>query len=205
MKSKKQIPFQPFRQLVVSKLELMASKDPPNSFPLDKLKTIALNLFSAESGDYKSIKQILNLMVQQGEELNEGYSASAMMNLEIALNGLARELLCEGIDEYPQLDVSFTIASARLETTSGSDSRHPGNRTQLGGKPTWIQGNQTPICEQCQRGMTFVAQIDSLSAEESEMGKILAEKKSFMFGDVGMIYLFWCEKCFETKSLIQCH
>ena len=34
-----------------------------------------------------------------------------------------------------------------------------GRRTKLGGKPDWIQGDETPECPQCGDTMYFVAQI----------------------------------------------
>jgi len=37
-----------------------------------------------------------------------------------------------------------------------------GIATKLGGKPIWIQGDETPRCPYCKKQMPFVAQIDSV-------------------------------------------
>ena len=52
--------------------------------------------------------------------------------------------------------------------------------------------------------MTFVAQIDSVANQNTDLGRFLASKASFNFGDAGMIYLFWCSGCNSTQSVLQC-
>jgi hypothetical protein len=73
-----------------------------------------------------------------------------------------------------------------------------GERTKLGGVPDWIQHDDTPICSSCHNFMTFVAQIDSIDFSKAEAGE-------YMFGDVGMIYVFFCFECSETESVFQCY
>jgi uncharacterized protein YwqG len=85
-----------------------------------------------------------------------------------------------------------------------------GTRTKLGGEPTWIQDDETPECAQCGEPMHFVAQIDSIehrSAHNPAMNVINERPKhiDFMFGDVGMIYVFYCFDCLEVQSLQQCY
>ena len=72
-----------------------------------------------------------------------------------------------------------------------------GLRTKLGGKPDWIQGDYTPPCESCGNPMTFVAQIDSIEHdnEHNPLRKDCMGHQDYMFGDVGMIYVFWCFDC----------
>jgi uncharacterized protein YwqG len=80
-----------------------------------------------------------------------------------------------------------------------------GFRSKLGGKPDWDQGDQTPKCSGCQKPMRFIAQIDSI---EHSVGKNPHRQEFFeqeyMFGDVGMLYVFFCYDCMETKSVFQC-
>lgn len=77
-----------------------------------------------------------------------------------------------------------------------------GYRTKLGGKPDWLQGDETPICPECNERETFICQIDSIDdvVREDEEGT-----PAYMFGDAGMIYVFFCFACGETHSVFQCH
>ena len=64
-----------------------------------------------------------------------------------------------------------------------------GRRHRLGGSPEFIQAHDTPACS-CGKAMTFYAQLDSINDE-------------FCLADCGMIYVFVCFDCFETKALLQ--
>jgi hypothetical protein len=63
-------------------------------------------------------------------------------------------------------------------------------RHQIGGEPCWIEEEETPTCPRCGKEMTFLAQIDSISPEVS-------------FGDVGIVYVFYCFDCLEGKVFAQ--
>ncbi|MBN2894051.1 MAG: hypothetical protein JXL97_19430 [Bacteroidales bacterium] len=65
-----------------------------------------------------------------------------------------------------------------------------GKRHQLGGKPQFIQNAEIPICPECKKQMTFYGQLDSINDE-------------FIIADCGMIYVFLCFECNESKSIIQ--
>jgi hypothetical protein len=80
-----------------------------------------------------------------------------------------------------------------------------GTRTKFGGKPDWIQVDETPECPQCGESMYFVAQIDSIEHENRHNPLMRNPPKhiDFMFADVGMIYVFYCFDCFELQSLQQ--
>lgn len=67
--------------------------------------------------------------------------------------------------------------------------RDIGRRHRLGGRPDLIQSEEVPKCS-CNKEMTFYAQLDSINDE-------------FVIGDCGMIYVFICFDCFESKSLVQ--
>jgi hypothetical protein len=63
---------------------------------------------------------------------------------------------------------------------------------KVGGRPSWIQGDETPTCS-CGQVMTFVAQL-----EDRGGGGI-------NFGDVGTGYIFGCDACTnQAKFLWQC-
>lgn len=82
-----------------------------------------------------------------------------------------------------------------------------GRRTKLGGEPRWEQGEELPICPSCRQKMTFVAQIDSVEHQwKSNPHSVPAykQKQKWMFGDVGMIYVFFCFECCEPASVFQC-
>lgn len=64
-----------------------------------------------------------------------------------------------------------------------------GKRSKLGGAPDWIQKPEVPYCE-CGKEMTFYGQLDSIGDE-------------VILGDCGMIYVFVCFDCCETKSILQ--
>lgn len=62
-------------------------------------------------------------------------------------------------------------------------------RSKIGGEPDWEQGGQVPECS-CGEPMTFYAQLDSIGDEVN-------------LADCGMIYVFVCFDCFETKAVLQ--
>jgi len=64
-----------------------------------------------------------------------------------------------------------------------------GKRHRLGGDPDWIQGDDTPSCS-CGKKMSFYGQLDSVGDK-------------YNLADCGLIYVFVCWGCFETKSILQ--
>jgi hypothetical protein len=90
---------------------------------------------------------------------------------------------------------------------AGEEDRRLGLRSRLGGNPTWEQHDETPTCGGCRNKMTFVGQIDSISHDSRENPHkvdCLSGQQKFMFGDVGLIYVFFCFDCLETRSVFQC-
>jgi hypothetical protein len=82
-----------------------------------------------------------------------------------------------------------------------------GLRSKLGGDPDWEQEPEWPSCPECGGQMAFVGQIDSIEHdEEANAHRIDAVHgdQHFMFGDVGMLYIFICWNCNETKAVMQC-
>jgi hypothetical protein len=64
-----------------------------------------------------------------------------------------------------------------------------GRRHQLGGEPEFLQQPEYPTCS-CGKQMNFYGQLDSINDE-------------FVLADCGMIYVFVCFDCVETKSIVQ--
>jgi uncharacterized protein YwqG len=83
-----------------------------------------------------------------------------------------------------------------------------GLRSKLGGAPDWVQGEDWPSCPRCNARMTFIAQLDSMEhASQHNQNRIdpIHGDQHFMFGDVGMLYVFFCEECMEPKTVVQCY
>lgn len=74
-----------------------------------------------------------------------------------------------------------------------------GRRSKFGGQPTWEQEDETPTCPQCGESMVFVAQLDSIGFDQRGTAA-----EPYIFGDVGLIYVFFCFEDGETRSIFQC-
>lgn len=65
-----------------------------------------------------------------------------------------------------------------------------GLRSKLGGKPSWINKDNTPVCPECHKKMCFYGQLDSLNDK-------------FTIGDGGLIYVFYCFNDGAVKAVTQ--
>jgi len=86
------------------------------------------------------------------------------------------------------------------------DPKKLGIRSKLGGEPDWCQNPEVPECPACGSLMSFVAQIDSIEHDEEHNPHAigcLSKQQQYMFGDVGMVYVFLCFDCNETTSILQ--
>ena len=70
-----------------------------------------------------------------------------------------------------------------------------GLRTKLGGKPDWIQGDETPDCDSCGEPMYFVAQIDSIEHDSEHNPLMQKPPKHVDF------MLINCRFCHATVAL----
>jgi len=86
------------------------------------------------------------------------------------------------------------------------DAAKHGIRSKLGGAPDWEQGSEIPRCSGCDSPMSFVGQIDSIEHDMDHNPNAIDWRKGqeYMFGDVGMIYVFFCYDCLESQSVFQC-
>ena len=92
----------------------------------------------------------------------------------------------------------------------GESAVHPkqlGERSKLGGVPNWEQADETPECPNCAQEMTFIAQIDSIEQQSKTNPHSISElskDQQYMFGDVGLIYVFFCFDCLQSRAVFQC-
>lgn len=65
---------------------------------------------------------------------------------------------------------------------------------QLGGRPAWLQNDETPACPACAREMPLVVQLEEGRDHATAMN----------FGGRGEAYAFACEPCAQAVFLWQC-
>ncbi|MFC1855548.1 hypothetical protein ACFL2A_03275 [Thermodesulfobacteriota bacterium] len=94
------------------------------------------------------------------------------------------KLVAEPLDEEAKKLSGFKWAG------TDSEGNVVGTRHKLGGSPQYIQQNEIPKCPDCREEMTFYGQLDSINDD-------------YCLADCGIIYVFVCFDCFETKSIIQ--
>lgn len=108
----------------------------------------------------------------------------------------------EPLREYA---VSIRRAPRGKKNVNASDPDNLGLRTKFGGTPDWDQGDEHPTCRSCKTVMNFVGQIDSFEHESKRNpnSRSAMGEQDFMFGDVGMIYVFYCIACAKAKAIVQ--
>ena len=62
---------------------------------------------------------------------------------------------------------------------------------QLAGTPSWVQGEHGVSCVECSRPMRFLGQVDSETWSVAGQGKFAGH----MFGDMGILYVHYCDSC----------
>jgi hypothetical protein len=62
---------------------------------------------------------------------------------------------------------------------------------QLGGEPFWVQQKREAVCPECSRPMRFLGQADSETWAVPEWEQLAGH----MFGDMGMLYIHYCDDC----------
>lgn len=90
---------------------------------------------------------------------------------------------------------TYILREIRLKASDGTNLK----QTKLGGKPNWIQNDETPVCPSCRERMTFVGQIDSFD----DNWQTLKGDDRYYFTDDGMLYIFfpYCD-CGEDPVVI---
>ncbi|OLE88030.1 MAG: hypothetical protein AUF79_13880 [Crenarchaeota archaeon 13_1_20CM_2_51_8] len=94
---------------------------------------------------------------------------------------------------------------------SGPQPSYPDNlglRTKFGGLPDAIQGDHESDrnCRECSGRMHFIGQIDSFefNSDKNPNRKDYGDEQ-FMFGDVGIIYIWFCFNCLVPEASIECY
>ncbi|MDR3224249.1 MAG: DUF1963 domain-containing protein [Holosporales bacterium] len=93
------------------------------------------------------------------------------------------------LPEY-KLELVPTSEEARIVQGFKWADENIGKRSKIGGEPGFIQNDDWPICSCCGKKMLFYAQLDSVGDK-------------LCIADCGLIYVFMCFDCFETKSFVQ--
>jgi len=65
-----------------------------------------------------------------------------------------------------------------------------GKRHKLGGDPQFLRQEEWPCCPSCKEAMSFYGQLDSISDD-------------ICIADCGVIHVFLCFDCCESKSIVQ--
>ncbi|MFH8629064.1 DUF1963 domain-containing protein [Streptomyces lydicus] len=121
------------------------------------------------------------------------------------LDGLGPIPLPEGDDEAPLVlgDVRAVVLEreseddydlARAAWAARSERPKSSVLGQLGGRPAWIQADETPSCPSCARTMPFIVQLEEGPDHSTSMN----------FGGAGSAYAFACEPCGRALFLWQC-
>jgi hypothetical protein len=94
---------------------------------------------------------------------------------------------------------------------AGPQPRYPANlgrRTKFGGVPDAIQPEADLVkrCPKCHSPMHFVAQLDSFEFNgDNNPNRRDYGGEHFMFGDVGMIYVWFCFHCLTPHASLECY
>lgn len=71
----------------------------------------------------------------------------------------------QAIPEIPlKMVPESSLAKAVVQGSHGYSEA--GDRHKIGGKPDWIQSDETPVCSECEERMDFYGQLDHLGSIE---------------------------------------
>jgi hypothetical protein len=94
---------------------------------------------------------------------------------------------------------------------AGPQPAYPDNlglRTKFGDTPDAIQDGQDSNrrCGECGQKMHFVAQIDSFEFNhDNNPNRKDYGDEQYMFGDVGIIYVWFCFNCLAPDASMECY
>ena len=94
-------------------------------------------------------------------------------------------------------EVQMAQISPRWQWQDDAASNGRENLYRVGGNPCWIQHSEYPTCPECSQRMKFMLQITS--------NLPTVEGGSWMWGDAGICYCFWCDTCKVSAYLWQCY
>ena len=100
----------------------------------------------------------------------------------------------------------YRVLFEEIKVDNEPISNELGLRSKLGGLPYWDQNEEAPICPHCKQEMVFIGQLDSIEHDEAHnphKKNCIGGDQHYMFGDVGLIYIFLCFACQESISIVQ--
>lgn len=97
----------------------------------------------------------------------------------------------QSFGDFPRYFKELDIKLAQILSQTHEQQDTP--RHRLGGSPEWIHGPEVPLCVECGKAMSFIAQVDT------------DDSAGIQFGDDGMLYVFICEQCEILASFAQSH
>lgn len=191
------------RDYAAAEFDRLDGKYPEEKLLLSQLRTLVLTGLVQHCSDMSELGDFIDGIQDEGGKLDVSADVySELYGFQDGLRKRVRKALSKGSVTFPSLSVR--VMSAQQVNGKGKTTRPKrGQRTKLGGRPDWIQGEEMPICSNCSRPMTFVGQIDSIGASETKLGRSLAKTEAFVFADGAMIYVFWCKGCNDTRSVLQ--
>ncbi len=158
-------------------------------------------IFSSAAGQ----RIVMLFMCQNEPGLCEEWDANAGGNTALVVqatslrqvlppqNGNALRLSRYGADIVEIDAPDYDAARESWSKQTGRPMRHV--LGQISGSPSWLQADETPICECCNEPMRFVAQLEQGPDWETEMN----------FGGGGVAYAFVCNAGKPSaKFLWQC-
>ena len=108
-------------------------------------------------------------------------------------------MLKEYLDKLNEQVKTGNLPEILLVPRGGSLSKYKAENSKIGGKPDWIQNNETPICKKCRVKMQFYGQLGSIGCSNRKFRDMDAR---LTFGDCGAFYVFACEECWEEFTTI---
>lgn len=112
------------------------------------------------------------------------FDVSGDFPVAIKLENNTPDIIDPGINAEP-------LTSKGIRLVPVSAGKKAGRASKLGGKPSWIQTDETPDCPKCEKAMAFVLQLRS--------------SPDMSYADEGMLYAFACPECQVVSSLVQSH
>lgn len=108
----------------------------------------------------------------------------------------------QAVPEFPAgalkpAEVQIAQISRRWKWQDHGSSNHRENLHRVGGVPCWIQYAEYPACPECGNRMVFLLQVTS----DLRTG----DGAEWMWGDCGICYTFWCDRCSVSGHLWQCY
>jgi hypothetical protein len=111
------------------------------------------------------------------------------------------------MDDLPDELREYRVRIIPIER-AGPIPTETGRRTKFGGIPDGIQegDDERKTCPQCYLPLHFIAQIDSFEQNsDTNPNSKPYDEQHYMFGDAGMIYVWYCFQCMQASASMSCY